>query len=39
MATVQIEAVDAQLPRNPQIAYVKGCQRQRRADAPQLGIA
>ena len=32
-ATVQVEAVDAQLPRNPQVAYIQGVGDNVAADA------
>jgi LmbE family N-acetylglucosaminyl deacetylase len=38
MPTVQVEAVDAQLPRNPQIAYVKGVSDNVAPMLHQLGI-
>jgi LmbE family N-acetylglucosaminyl deacetylase len=38
MATVQVEAVDAQLPRNPQIAYIKGVSDNVAAMLHELGI-
>ena len=38
MASVQIEAVDAQLPRNPQVAYIKGVSDNVAPMLYQLGI-